>query len=234
VDPLPVTRPGVAHVVTPAGDLVTIRADDTGAVTTRHLDGLAPIVPPTYRYVTGDENVIMVVGDEADGTSVAAYDAASYRRLWSQIAAGGRLSQPCGPMICEETGEELELYDARDGRYAWGTPRSYARTWGDELVVQPYTVGGPGPAVIVDPHTGRQSRDLGRWTMIDIWPGDVMLLMSPLASETGQWLGTLRPGDAGVRPLGPVPGIADICVMGGDLIACRRFDGRLTLLEVAP
>ncbi|MBE1485782.1 outer membrane protein assembly factor BamB family protein [Plantactinospora soyae] len=155
------------------------------------------------------------------GAEVTGYSADLLQRRWTRpVAAADLGTAACGPMLCMQTGDAVEVVDPATGVTAWRTnERAWLQAHGSYLVESD---DSPQVRRAVDPGTGRTVVDLTGWTedrkSVDDSP---LLLLRRNGNTIRTWLGIVDPDGTAVRRLDPVPYVLPSCQVATGVIACQ-------------
>ncbi|MFG1843217.1 PQQ-binding-like beta-propeller repeat protein [Micromonospora sp. NPDC049175] len=169
--------------------------------------------------------------------TITAYGLDRLDRRWSTTITGPiDFVDDCGPVVCaRRNGAELWGLDPATGQVRWSSDR-----WGwmvphDGRLVstaeRPVVVPPP-PLVVLDPMTGRELAELGRWELAQGGPDGPLVGVRP-HPDGGMVVAELdvRAGEA--RVLDVLPDVTGNCqAIVGFLLPCQLVDGSYRLFRV--
>jgi outer membrane protein assembly factor BamB len=178
--------------------------------------------------IAGDQLLAAVLVDGVD--VVTAYRLPALERQWtvSLGLAGGYVSTNCGGALCFfSRGGGLRVIDPATGVTRWTDQR-----WQTVETVRGRMLAHAWPSsrwrsttAVLDPATGRELLDLGRWTILaPVAPGGPARAVR-LDPATGKaWFAVVDVEALAVRVLFSADGIAGDCQAGDRVVVCRRLD----------
>jgi outer membrane protein assembly factor BamB len=191
---------------------------------------------PPGTWISTDGDVVLVEGPPGRRT-VTAYGLGRLDLRWSLTRPGDSpgwfLGPHCGDVLCiHDQDGYLRAIERRTGRERWRSRVGWAQGWGPLLLAS----NSPGfeqpgdPLVLIDPATGRQRHQLGRWGLAGFGyrpETDGWVLWRYDAAPARVWVGLLTSTDPDVQLLGTVDGVAGGCTAGSNSFVCRRLDGSI-------
>ncbi|MCG5472844.1 PQQ-like beta-propeller repeat protein [Micromonospora sp. LAH09] len=203
------TGQGVDRVVLNQVDgPVEVRDAITGAVLAR-----ADLRPPDGGQIrvdlTGD---LLLAIDRGSGT-VTAYGLDQLDRRWTRTGVHVDFALDCGAVLCVRTGNnELQAVDPATGELRWSNSRwGWAWPYDGRLIVNALTSeDGPSHFVVLDPLTGWELADLGRWDLYQLSAGD-RLVGTRQHPDGGKVVGEVDVRAGKVRVLDVLPQAAGEC-----------------------
>jgi hypothetical protein len=222
-------RPGVgvrSVTILPSGQ-VAVRDLETGRVVTEADLGGSRSANRWFQ-LAGDLLLAAVMVDGSD--VVTAYHLPELDRRWtvSLALAGGYVSTDCGGALCAFSRDgELRVIDPATGATRWTDPRWHTiETVGGRLLGYAW----PSPrwhatTAVLDPATGGELLDLGRWTAVEPVAAGGQTRAVHLDAASGQaWFAVVDVQALTVRVIASVSGISGDCVAGERIVVCRRVD----------
>lgn len=196
----------------------------------------------TLLYPAGGRLYLVYPGDVS--TSVAAYDAATFRPIWRN-AVGGRLFgvSGCGPVLCANGDGGVTGLDLATGAVRWRDDEwlaAYAD--GDGLRATAYGPTGGGSMAVLDPATGKVRLDFRQWVApqrADA-PGWAPLATRAEIGRLGAWVGVLDIGHGRVSPVAWLPEVVTLqCQFsaadaGQGYLACTTHTGGVDVWRYRP
>ncbi|MCO1595906.1 PQQ-like beta-propeller repeat protein [Micromonospora sp. RHAY321] len=209
---------------------VEVRDAITGTVLAR-----ADVRPPG-----GWPGAVQVVNDlllTTAGTpaTITAYGLDRLDRRWSVPADQAEFASDCGPLLCLHVrGVGLRAVDPATGQERWrGDGWASVFPYGGRLMASAATSSGPAleQLVVLDPLTGRELAELGRWELAQSGFG------SPLVGvrrnpEGGLLVARLDARSGEARMLDVLPDVAGNCQASVGLLLCQRVDGSYRLFRM--
>ncbi|MET7822825.1 PQQ-binding-like beta-propeller repeat protein [Micromonospora zamorensis] len=162
---------------------VEVRDAVTGAVLAR-----ADLRPPDGGPIRVDLTKDLLLAIDRGSGTVTAYGLDKLDQRWSRAGVNVDFALDCGPVLCVRTGNnELQAIDTATGALRWRNTRwGWAWPYDGRLLVNVLSSeDGPEHFVVLDPLTGRELADLGRWDLYQLSLG-------------GRLVGTRRHPDGGV------------------------------------
>lgn len=170
-------------------------------------------------------------GGDDRGWDLLAYSLDTLRPLWrSPLPERGDwfVVQGCGRgslcllgreggvgVLAEATGQ------LRWTSYDWVSMRAV----GDRLVAHSRSsFGAPSHTAVLDPRTGAELHDLGRWDMIGMAGPDRITLLRRDAATGRAWFGVTDPSIGVVRTLGAVTDVSGDCHSTAGWVLCRKLN----------
>jgi hypothetical protein len=224
------TRPGPAYLVTalPSGR-VEVRGMADGRL--RAVGSAGGAVPagadPGYDWMSIIDDLLMVQGPRPG--MFTAYGLPRLDRRWRVTVRDGQFGwygPGCGRLLCLQTGDqEMRAVEPRTGRTRWTAGWTYVEPTGGLMVASrslgPY--GSATPLWLVDPATGREVGDLGRWGLAARRSQDEdLVLVAPDPARHLAWFGVVDPGLRGVAVRGVATGVIGECWAATGALVCRR------------
>ncbi|MET7709370.1 PQQ-binding-like beta-propeller repeat protein [Micromonospora sp. NPDC005413] len=162
---------------------VEVRDAITGAVLSS-----ADLRPPDGGPIAVDLTKDLLLSIDRGAGTVTAYGLDQLDRRWARVGVLVDFALDCGPVLCMRAGQkELQAVDAATGELRWRNSRwGWAWPYDGRLIVNVLaSADGPEHFVVLDPLTGRELADLGRWDLYQLSAG-------------GRLVGTRRHPDGGV------------------------------------
>ncbi len=219
-------RPGRSVVIRPDGG-VEIRDLDTGRLTA----SAVLLAPGEVRAPLIAARLLLVGG--RGGGELTAFSLVTLRPAWRLRLPGNGdwyLGPGCGEYLCLFGSDGgVGLVHPAEGRIRWLTTDWVGvQPVADWLVVSSRAgLNTPSRTAVLDPATGRELRDLGRWTLIGPAGGGRMALLRRDVSTGRAWFGISAPREATVRTLGSVLDVSGDCQSGAGWLLCRRLDASI-------
>ncbi|WP_433130848.1 PQQ-binding-like beta-propeller repeat protein [Micromonospora sp. CA-240977] len=165
--------------------------------------------------------------------TITAYGLDRLDRRWS-ITTTDRIDfiNDCGPVLCPQRhGAALWGVDPAAGQVLWRSDRWAGLFAYDGRVVA--TAAGavgipPQRLFVVDPMTGRELADLGRWELAQVGPDDPLIGVRP-HPDGGMVVAELDVRAGRARVLDVLPDVAGDCQASVGLLLCQRTDGSYRL-----
>ncbi|MBM0234086.1 PQQ-binding-like beta-propeller repeat protein [Micromonospora sp. STR1_7] len=215
-------------VVVPVDGPVEVRDAATGAVLAR--GDLRPPGGGPLGLVQVVNHLVLVIG-EAPAT-ITVYGLDRLDRRWSGTAGRIDFVQDCGPVLCLQTRfNGLRALDLATGQMRWRSDRwRWVFRYGDRLMASRANSSGSAleQLVVLDPLTGRELAELGRWELAQSGFGSPLvgvrrhpdggLLVARLDARTGE-----------ARMLDVLPDAAGNCQASVGRLLCQRVDGSYRL-----
>ncbi|WP_425271431.1 PQQ-binding-like beta-propeller repeat protein [Micromonospora inaquosa] len=216
------TENGVDRVVLNQLDgPVEVRDAITGAVLAR-----ADLRPPDGGPIGLDVmNDLLLAIDRGSGT-VTAYGLDRLDRRWTRTRVNVDFALDCGPVLCMRTGNaELQALDRATGEVRWRSGQwGWAWPTDGRLMANVSGAGPLGQYIVLDPLTGRQLADLGRWELYQLGVGGRLVGLRRIP-DGGVLVGELDIGAGAVRTVDVLPDAT------GD---CQAITGYLVCSTAAP
>ncbi|MEQ4304779.1 PQQ-binding-like beta-propeller repeat protein [Plantactinospora sp. B6F1] len=222
---------------------MTRTAERPAALLTGHRDGVLELRDPRTGVVrqrldpaAGRPEYATVVGDSLvvrHERKLAAYSADLRQLRWTRpLPRDVPYASECGPMVCLDNPNDVEVIDPATGSTAWRVAEPLRlRPYGAHLVE---VDGQPALRRVVDPHTGRTVVDLAGWTEAVPPAEDGPLLLLRRAAGPRTWVGLLPPGGTAVRPLDYLPFVVSACRSTAGVIACLAQPDELRVWRYRP
>ncbi|SCL22183.1 hypothetical protein GA0070624_2481 [Micromonospora rhizosphaerae] len=210
----------------PSGDVEVFDASSGARLIARNI---RPGELPTWQRTQVVDELLLVIRD--NGGSVTAYGLDGLELRWTARLSLVGYVEVCGELLCayRQTGGMWAL-DPATGSTWWTDPRSQSvlRVTGGRFLVDRADATGSRYAV-VEAATGRLLADLGTWEVAR-WADPADPVIGIRRGRDGRLLVAeldVAAGRARVRDA--LPDVLGDCRFGGDVLVCRRIDGRLGL-----
>jgi outer membrane protein assembly factor BamB len=211
--------------VWPSGQ-VAVRDLETGRVVATAPPG-APPNGNRWFQLAGDLLLAAVIVDGRD--VVTAYGLPALDRRWTVTAglAGGYVSTDCGDALCFFSGTGgLRVVDPATGATRWTDARwQTIETVGGRLLAYAWPSSRRATTAVLDPASGGELLDLGRWTALEPVASGGQTRAVRLDPASGRaWFAVVDVETPQVRVLFSAPGISGDCQAGEKVVVCRRLD----------
>jgi hypothetical protein len=186
--------------------------------------------------LAGDLFLAAVIVDGVD--VVTAYGLPALDRRWTVPVglAGGYVSADCGGALClfsQTSG--LRVVDPATGATRWADARwQTIETVGGRLLAYSWPDSRRATTAVLDPASGGELLDLGRWTALEPVASGGQTRAVRLDPATGRaWFAVVDVEALQVRVLFSAPGIAGDCQAGERVVVCRRLDASFGVWRLA-
>jgi outer membrane protein assembly factor BamB len=209
----------------PAGR-IAVRDLETGRVVAT----ADPGGPPTgnnWFQLAGD---LLLAGVIVDGQDVVtAYGLPALDRRWTVTTSltGGYVSADCGGALCFFAGNGgLRVVDPATGATRWSDDRwQTVETVGGRLLAYAWPAASRATTALLDPISGGELLDLGRWTALEpVTSGGRTRAVRLDAASGRAWFAVVDVEALQVRVVFSAPGISGDCQAGERVVVCRRLD----------